>query len=91
VNRKNREVWPVTMIETEPLMTPQEVADFLAMPVLTLQTWRAKRTGPRAYRVGRHVRYRREDVDRWLAERTTQVSGDSPTSARKEVDEQERA
>jgi excisionase family DNA binding protein len=56
----------VTLTETEPLMTPQEVADFLAMPVLTLQTWRAKRTGPRVYRVGRHVRYRREDVEAWL-------------------------
>jgi excisionase family DNA binding protein len=60
------EVRKVPAIEAEPLMTPQEVADFLAMPVLTLQTWRAKRTGPRAYRVGRHVRYRREEVEAWL-------------------------
>lgn len=63
----DKEVRTVTTItEAEPLMTPQEVADFLALPVLTLQTWRAKRTGPRAYRVGRHVRYRREDVQAWL-------------------------
>ena len=52
----------------DPLMTPQEVAAFLAVPVLTLQTWRAGRKGPRVYRVGRHVRYRREDVDAWLEE-----------------------
>jgi excisionase family DNA binding protein len=56
----------VTVTDAEPLMTPQEVADFLRLPVLTLQTWRAKRTGPRAYRVGRHVRYRRDDLEAWF-------------------------
>ena len=53
----------------EPLMTPQEVADFLGLPIATLPTWRAKRNGPRGYRVGKHVRYRREDVEAWLEER----------------------
>jgi excisionase family DNA binding protein len=56
--------------ETTPLMTPQEVADFLGMPLATLQSWRAQRTGPPGYRVGRHVRYRREDVEAWLEERS---------------------
>ncbi len=58
-----------TTTQTASLMTPREVAEFLAMPVGTLQTWRAKRTGPRGYRVGKHVRYRREDVEQWLAQR----------------------
>lgn len=53
----------------EPLMTPDEVAAYLQMPRATLQLWRAKRRGPRAYKVGRHVRYRREDVLRWLEQR----------------------
>lgn len=53
----------------EPLMTPDEVAEYLNMPRATLQLWRAKGTGPRGYRVGRHVRYRREDVERWLEQR----------------------
>jgi excisionase family DNA binding protein len=55
-----------TEVDPVPLMTPQQTAAFLAMPVLTLQTWRAHRTGPRFYRVGRHVRYRRSDLERWL-------------------------
>ena len=59
----------------EALMTPSQVAAFLNMPLATLQTWRANRTGPRGYRVGRHVRYRREDVERWLAERADPASG----------------
>jgi excisionase family DNA binding protein len=65
-SNQDKEVRPVTVQEAERLMTPQEVADFLAMPVLTLQTWRAKRKGPRVYRIGRHVRYRREEVEDWL-------------------------
>jgi excisionase family DNA binding protein len=52
-----------------PLMTPQEVADFLQVPVATVQLWRSQRTGPRGYRVGRHVRYRRKDVESWLEQR----------------------
>ena len=52
--------------ESTGLMTPPEVADYLKVPVLTLQTWRAKRKGPRVYRVGKHVRYRRDDLDAWL-------------------------
>jgi len=31
--------------------------------VKTLYTWRYKRVGPRGHRVGRHLRYRWEDVE----------------------------
>jgi excisionase family DNA binding protein len=48
------------------LMTAQEVADFLGLPIATLYQWRSREQGPVGYRVGRHVRYRRADVDRWL-------------------------
>lgn len=53
----------------EPLMSPDEVATYLSMPRATLQLWRVKGTGPRGYRVGRHVRYRLADVELWLEER----------------------
>jgi excisionase family DNA binding protein len=52
--------------DAAPLMTPQETATFLAVPVLTLTAWRQKRKGPRSFRVGKHVRYRRADVEEWL-------------------------
>lgn len=52
----------------DPLLQPEEVAEFYAVPELTLTRWRAKGTGPRYFRVGRHVRYRREDVEAWLEE-----------------------
>jgi excisionase family DNA binding protein len=53
--------------EARRLATPPEVAAYLQVPVRTLYTWRYQRKGPRAHRVGRHLRYRWEDVEAWLA------------------------
>jgi excisionase family DNA binding protein len=51
------------------LMRPDEVAAFLGIPLRTIYRWRTRREGPASYRVGRHVRYRLDDVERWLDER----------------------
>ena len=51
------------------LLTLAEVAAELRVPVETLRKWRAQGTGPRAAKIGRHLRYRRVEVDRWLAQR----------------------
>ena len=56
-------------MQTRRMATPAEVADYLQVPVKTLYQWRYRGVGPRAYRVGRHLRYRWEDVDAWLASR----------------------
>jgi excisionase family DNA binding protein len=50
------------------LLTPHEVALYLGVPLQTLYAWRYRGDGPRGYRVGRHVRYRRADVEHWLEE-----------------------
>ena len=50
------------------LWTVPEVAEFLGVPVATLYAWRQNGTGPRASKVGRHLRYRPRDVERWLDE-----------------------
>jgi excisionase family DNA binding protein len=54
----------------ETLLSPQQLADYLAVPVATVYRWRHESTGPRGIRVGKHVRYRRRDVEEWLANRT---------------------
>ena len=54
------------------LWSPDEVADYLGVPRATLYGWRYKGTGPRAMRVGRHLRYRRADVEAWLETRVEQ-------------------
>ncbi|WBB65761.1 helix-turn-helix domain-containing protein [Micromonospora sp. WMMD812] len=50
----------------EPLWTVEDVSAFLGVPVATLYQWRYRRTGPRASRVGRHLRYDPTDVRAWL-------------------------
>lgn len=47
------------------LLTTQDVADYLGIPVATLHQWRTKGTAPRAVKVGRHLRFRLTDVDAW--------------------------
>lgn len=54
------------------LLTPEDVARYLAVSVGTLNVWRATHRYPLPFvRVGRRVRYRREAVEQFLAERTT--------------------
>lgn len=53
---------------SEQLLTTEEVAEYLAVPVRTIYRWRAHGTAPVGYRVGKHIRFRREDVDQWLTQ-----------------------
>ncbi len=48
------------------LLTPVQVSEYLQVPVNTLYRWRASGDGPRAARLGKHLRYRKTDVDAWL-------------------------
>ncbi|PRY54895.1 helix-turn-helix domain-containing protein [Glycomyces artemisiae] len=52
----------------EPLWTIEETAAFLKLPVETLRTWRKNKTGPRAARMGKHLRYSPQHVVRWFKE-----------------------
>ncbi|GAA3172752.1 hypothetical protein GCM10010531_27850 [Blastococcus jejuensis] len=54
------------MEQRNPLAATPEVAAYLGVPVQTLYVWRTKSEGPRAVRVGKHLRYRWSDVDAWI-------------------------
>lgn len=58
----------VDRIDLDRLMTVEEVADYLNVPVSTLYQWRHKGTGPRAFRVGRFLRYDPSNIRAWLHE-----------------------
>lgn len=47
-------------------MTTDELSEFLRIPKATIYRWRQERRGPKAVRVGKHLRYRRTDVEAWL-------------------------
>jgi excisionase family DNA binding protein len=48
------------------LVNVQELADYLGVPVATLYQWRYRGEGPPGFRVGRHVRYRWQDIQDWV-------------------------
>lgn len=50
------------------LLTVQDLAAYLEVPVKTIYTWRHRNAGPRGFRVGKHLRFRWSEVERWLAE-----------------------
>ncbi|MEV0216013.1 helix-turn-helix domain-containing protein [Micromonospora sp. NPDC050695] len=56
----------MTTSTTERLWSVTDVSAFLGIPVGTLYQWRHRRTGPRASRVGRHLRYDPADVRAWF-------------------------
>jgi excisionase family DNA binding protein len=52
--------------DRRPLATVEEVSVYLGVPPATLYAWRHRGIGPRGVRVGRYVRYRWDEVDRWI-------------------------
>jgi excisionase family DNA binding protein len=58
------------LTEVAEWLSPESLATWLDVPVRTVYAWNHKNTGPRPVRVGRHVRYRRSDVEAWLVEQT---------------------
>jgi predicted DNA-binding transcriptional regulator AlpA len=57
-----------TPIEWPTLLKPSDVAEILGVPEATLANWRYRREGPIGFRVGRHVRYLKSDVETWINE-----------------------
>lgn len=53
------------------LMTLPELAEYLQVPEATLYYWRNRGSGPRSSKLGRHVRYRRSDVEAWIEDQAS--------------------
>ena len=50
----------------DPVVTMSQLASQLGVSVQTLYDLRSKGRGPRGFRVGRELRFRRSEVDAWL-------------------------
>ena len=50
----------------DPLLTVDQVSDWLGVPKGTLYQWRSRSRGPRAIKLGNGIRYRRSEIDRYL-------------------------
>lgn len=53
----------------EEWLTPKEICVLLQIPEQTFCQWRSKGVGPHAYRIGRHLRITRTNLDAWLLQR----------------------
>jgi excisionase family DNA binding protein len=49
------------------MATPEELADYLNLPLNTIYDWRRRGTGPKGIRAGRHIRYPWSEIDAWVA------------------------
>lgn len=65
-----------------PLLTPQQAAAYLCIPEATLKAWRSRRKGygPKAVRLGRRIRYRRQELDSWITDHL-EIDGDPGLTA----------
>ena len=60
------------------LLTIAEAAQLLRTPVATLRYWRHLGTGPRSFRLGRRVLYRRDDLRSWIDAQRRQADTGRP-------------
>ncbi|NEC18325.1 helix-turn-helix transcriptional regulator [Streptomyces parvus] len=56
-------------------LTPDDLVEMFELPsVETVYQWRRKRTGPRGFRVGRHLRFDPDDVRVWVDSRRSEAA-----------------
>lgn len=57
---------PAVPGKKQPLLTIDDVAEYFGLPVATLYQWRYRGIGPKSAKIGRHLRYRPEDVEAYF-------------------------
>lgn len=67
-----------TLSGLEPLMSIEELSEYLHVPVRTLYDWRLSGKGPCAVHIGRQIRYFVTDVHEWLRTNRETEPGRTP-------------
>jgi excisionase family DNA binding protein len=62
----------------ETYYTAEEAAEYLRSSQSTLAKLRLYGGGPVFTRIGRVIRYRRSDLDRWMSEKLVRSTSDAP-------------
>ena len=47
-------------------LSVDDLAVELDLPVSTIYAWRSRGRGPRAHKIGKYLKFRRPDVEKWL-------------------------
>ncbi len=66
---------------TDELLDTEAVARYAGLSPTTLRKWRMTGTGPRFVRLGRAVRYRRTELDAFLAQREFRTTTEADCAA----------
>lgn len=66
---------------SEEYLTAAQLAELLQVPEKTVLVWRREGSGPPSGKFGRHIRFRRSDVDNWAAARVGVVAATSGDGA----------
>ncbi|MFE8011470.1 helix-turn-helix transcriptional regulator [Streptomyces antibioticus] len=53
-----------------PLATPPQIAEYCGVPLETVYRWSSRGGGPKFVKVGRHLRARWDDIEKWLDSQT---------------------
>lgn len=68
---KNPHLSPSAIRAADPLMPPEDAAEYIGVSPGTLSVWRSTgRYDLPFLKIGRSVRYRKADLDSWLERRT---------------------
>jgi excisionase family DNA binding protein len=62
----------------DPLLSIEELAEYLGVPITTIYDWRVDGKGPCGVRVGRHVKFTVSDVLAWIDEQRESRPGQHP-------------
>lgn len=57
------------------LLTMDQAADQLCVPIATLRLWRHKGYGPKGALIGRRVMYRERDIEKWIEKQFETAQG----------------
>jgi len=56
------------------LIGVEELAEYLGVPAQTIYDWRLSGRAPRAFKLGKHLRFAASDIAAWLEERHEGIS-----------------
>ena len=56
-------------MQTDEWLSLDKIAEELGVPLRTLYAHRSRSTGPKSYKIGKHVRVKRSDFNAWLEQR----------------------
>jgi excisionase family DNA binding protein len=62
----------------DPLLSIEELAEYLGVPITTIYDWRVDGKGSCGVRVGRHVKFAVSDVLSWIDEQRESRPGQHP-------------